>query len=279
MAAETIVTEPAIAPQPVAPPTPATTEQPIVFGAPLSQTTEPVTSFPSQFSQQPAFPAAAPAAEVPPMTPQPVAHKKKLGLFIGAIVGGVILVGGLAAVLFFVVLPSGKIAESDLVSATSDNTAYLHPKQWEAITLNSISGYGDKKAQDSKSTAAIFLKKGTYVKSGLIDASDSDIDSFRSTVLSAMSTSDAEDTLKESGECESVNNVSASKSSVKTMNMIGIMRLDGICVRDTTNYRLSLYIALGNDGYLRSIIIMATESLWKQNEAVFNKMLESADQV
>jgi hypothetical protein len=213
----------------------------------------------------------------PALPPQP-APKKKVGLLVGLIVGGLVVLGGLVTALLIFVFPSGKVAESDLVSTTTDSTSYLRPKQWESVTVNSVSGYGDKKGKDGKSTAAIFVKEGTYVKSGVKDATSEQLETFRSTVVSGISSTDAEDMAKEAGECDSTKNVTTKQSSVSTSDMIGILRIDATCVRSDATYKLSLYLTLGNDGYLRSVFVMATEALWKQNETVYNKMLDSVAQ-
>lgn len=262
--------QPASAPVPEPAPAVVPTPQPFPQPAPA----------PSQFAQSTTFPAQAPVPPqtIPSATPQP-APKKKLGLLIGVIAGGLVVVGALVAVLLIFVLPSGKINESDLVSATTDSTTYLRPKQWQSITVSSISGYGDKKGKDGTSTALIAVQKKNYVQSGVTSASASQLDTFRETVKTSMTSGDAEDAIKETGSsCTSTEDVTVTKSSVSTTNMVGVLRVDGICVRSDGRFKIVLYITLGEDGYLRSIALMSTESQWKLNEAVFNKMLESADQ-
>lgn len=266
---------------PVAPPAPQ--PQPVAVPAPVTPVANPFgspapTSNATQFQQAP-FPGATSVASQPggaPLTmPQP---KKKLGLLIGLIAGGVVVLGGLAAVLLIFLAPSGKIAESDLVSASLEDTSFMRPKQWESVTIDSNSGYGDKKGKDGESNAYIVAKKGTYVQSGIKDATDSQLETFRSSIVDQMSTSDATESMKKSDECTEVKDVKVEQSSIETTNLVGIMRISATCVRDDGSATAIMYIGLGDDGYLRSVMVVASESLWKQNEAVFNKMLDSVDQ-
>lgn len=279
------ISEP-VPPMPVSTPEPTPAPEPLLT-API-QPTAPVPPAPAaQFPQQPttAFPQntfTQPGPQVGvPMAPMPGAmpKKKNLGLLIGLISGGVIILGGLIAVLLIFVLPSGKISESDLVSETIEETTILRPKQWESVTVNNVSGFGDRKGKDDTSTAAIFVKKQDYVQSGIKDATSDQVETFRDTVISGMSSDDAASVAKEAGECTSTENVTITKSSVEKNNSIGILRVDATCVRDDGTFTLALYLALGDDGYLRSVFLMSTENLWKQNSAVFDTMLESADQV
>lgn len=227
-----------------------------------------------------ATPVQNPAFMTAPQAPvQPAPKKKRLGLIIGLIVGGVVLLGTTIALLLFFLLPNGLVSESDLVSATTDDTTYLRPKQWESTNVNSISGYGNKRGNDDTSTALIAVQKKNYVQSGVKSASDSSVRSFREALMETMTSDAAEAAIKKTGvSCTSTENVTVKKSSVSTTNMIGVLKIDGICVRDDGRFKTIVYVTLGEDGYLRSIVMMATEAQWTQNEAVFTKMLESADQ-
>jgi len=208
----------------------------------------------------------------------PTAPKKKHGLLIGLIAGGVVLLTGIAVVLYIFVFNAGKISESDLVSSTTDSTSYLRPKQWESISVTSIDGYGDKKGKNNTSSAAIFVQKKNYVSSGVKGASTTELEKFRNSILDTMTIASGGEAAKQSGSCTSVEDVTVMKSTVTTTNMVGVLRIDATCKRDDGTFKVAIYLTLGDDGYLRSVILMSTESLWKKNEAIFNKMLDSADQ-
>lgn len=244
-------------------------------------TPEPVAQFPQSLDETPPL-VAQPVAPQPAPVPAPVlipAPKKKTGLIIGAIVGGVVILAAAVFAVFFFMANSDKVSDADLVTAKDDNTVYLRPKQWQAIANSSGAGYGDKKGPDGKSTALIFVKKGIYVKSGIINATRSEKDAFGESVLASTSQGDAEKMVKESGECNSVKDVDMWRAVTDSMNVVGALRIDGTCVRDAATYKLAIYVGLGNDGYTRTAVVMATESLWKQNLDIYTHMLESVDQV
>lgn len=273
---------------PAAPETSPAPEVPIETPIAPEPTTqpEPTASLP-QFPQS--LDETAPVAIQQPPAPQPVppatplivpAPKKKTGLIIGIVAGGIILIAAVAVTLLLLAANAGKITEADLVTAKDDDTVYLRPKQWQAITVNTIAGYGDKKGKNDTSTALMAVQKKNYVKSGINSATDSELATFRDTVTSSMTSSNAEEAVKETGSsCTSTEDVTVTKSSVKTTNMVGLLRIDGTCVRDDGKFHVVIYVTLGDDGYLRSVVLMSTESLWKLNETVFNKMLESTNQV
>lgn len=206
------------------------------------------------------------------------ASKKKLGLLIGSIAGGLVVIGALITILLLFVFPSGKIAESDLVSATTDGTTYLRPKQWQSVTVDSTSGYGDKKGKDGKSNAAIFVKKLSYIYSDVTSLSSDQLSTVRSTITDSISTTKAEDDLKDEGGCTSVKDVKVTESSISNSSMIVVFRIDGTCVQDDVSGKIVYLGTIGDDGYGRAIVLLATDNVWKQNETVFDKMLGSVDQ-
>lgn len=268
-AAQAAVTEPSA---PVEPTNPAIPE-PVIPAT---------TQFPQSLDETPPLPPTQEQTVQPTPESAPVlapAPKKKTGLIIGAVVGGIVILAAAVFTVFFFMANSDKVSNADLVTSKDDNTVYLRPKQWQAIANSSGAGYGDKKGPEGKSTALILVKKGIYVKSGIINATRSEKDAFGESVLDSTSKSDAEKMVKESGECNSVSDVNMWRAVTDSMNVVGALRVDGICVRDTATYKLAIYVGLGNDGYTRTAVVMATESLWKQNVDIYTHMLESVDQV
>jgi hypothetical protein len=292
--------------QPVAEPVEATTEAPVAPETVSEPVLETVVAQPVETPIQPAsvvnepvpvpvenqplanstFPVTPPTSpldqfnlsETPVAAVLPIPQKKKPWLLIGLIAGGVVLLAALAVVLYVFVFNAGKISESDLVSSTTSGTSYLHPKQWQIVSVNSVDGYGDKKGKDGTSTAAIFVKKTSYVSPDVKKVSATELDKFRTAVLDSMTIASGGQVAKDAGSCTSVEDVTVMKSAVTTTNMVGVLRINATCTRDDGTFKVALYSTLGNDGYLRTIMLMSTESLWKQNEAIFNKMLDSADQ-
>lgn len=265
------------------PPSPA----PSAFNSP---TTPPVS--PQQPDVAPPAPVTQPTfnqLSVTPVTPRPEmssvvpGNPAKKGLGLGAIlgiVGGLIVVaGGVIGVLFLLgFMNQGKVSEADLVTSTTTETSYLRPKQWSQVSTSGIDGYGNKVAKDDKSTAAIFVKKISYYKSGIKSVSDSQVTAFRDAMVKANSGSTAENELKTTGECSEVKTVKTTASANNNAKSIGVFTVTGTCVKDGANFHIVYYALLGDDGYGRTIILIATEESWKLNETIFNKMIDSADQ-
>lgn len=262
--------------QPTAPaPTPAPTMSPVMSPAPVAP---PVAGFgqatptPSSFAQNPSVIGSGTGA---PFTPPK--KKVSVGAIIGIIGGIVVLIGSILAVVLLV-LPGGKISESDLVSENIDNTTILRPKQWESISVGDISGFGDKKAKDGKSTAVVLVGKDNYIQSGIKEATETQRNGFVDAVVKNTSKSSAEEYLKKTGECTSISDVKIEKANTNPANAVGVLTIKGTCKRDNVDFRILYYGLLGNDGYARSYAIIATADLWEKNEAVFQKMLEGVDQ-
>lgn len=235
-------------------------------------------SQPTPVSNQPSSAQTPVATSSAPTAFPDIKNPHKTAVLIG-VVGSIIALVGVAAVIFLLVLPSiGKIASSDLVSTTSADTNYLHPKQWKEATVGSTGGYGEKASGSNDYSAVIVSEKLSYLQSGVTKSNDKQISVFRQLMVKLNSASTAEATMKRTGGCDSVKDVNATESTIKNANSIGIFKITGICTKGKTLYKIAYYALLGNDGYARAITLVATEKSWKQNEAVFNKMLDSAEQ-
>ena len=289
------VTAPVIvSPAPVVPPASGSIDgftqpaQPV-----MSPANPPVRAFNDIAPVQPVSPAPTPAvAPVTPMfgTPttgevqplqamQPAKKKTNVVMLVSLIVGSLVVLGGIAAIVFLFVLPGlGKIAEADLVSATTNGTSYLHPKQWKEVSDGNTSGYGDKLAKDGKSTAEILTKKGSYVQADITSVSDDQLSAFRKTMVDAYSSSQATKTLQGSTNCSDIKNVTTTENTLKAAHSVGVFTITADCTADNVKFKMVYYAVLGDDGYARTVFLIANENGWKQNEAIFNKMLNSADQ-
>ena len=275
-------TNPAPAPQ-AAPPSPTPpSPQPITSSPTMSPVvTPPTPAAPIVGSGQVASNPSLQSPVVGSGTGTPFTPPKKkvsVGAIAGIIGGIVVLIGSILAVVLLVLPNSGKISESDLVSETIDDTTLLRPKQWESITVGDTSGFGDKKAKDGKSTAVVVVEKNNYLQSGIKDATDSQRNGFIDAIVKNTSESNAENYLKKTGECNSVDDIKIEKATTSPSNAVGVFTINGTCKRDDGDFHILYYGLLGNDGYARTYAIIATVALWEKNEAVFQKMLESVDQ-
>ena len=234
----------------------------------VSSSPSPVQETVSPFS---AAPQTQPASDAP--------KKRSKGLLVvGLVVGGFALISGVAAVLLlFVFGANGKVAESDLVSTTADGTTYLRPKQWQPVTVGTTAGYGDKLAKDGKSSAMVLVSKGSYTQ-GFESPTDEIIAALRKNVSGALTPTTAAPKMKSDGDCSEVKDVTIAESTVKNDKSFGIVDISGTCLKDGITYKMVYYLLIGNDGYVRTTILVATEANWNKNEAVFNKMIDSANQ-
>lgn len=263
-------------------PTPPSTPAPVFDDIKPTQTTthqNPATTPGTAPSSNPPSPTEAPIPIQSAPIANPVVKKpRKTAVLIG-VIASVVVLTGFTAVVFLLILPSlGKISSSDLVSATSASTSYLYPKQWKEATVDSASGYGEKTSESGDYSALIVSEKLSYLQSGVNKSSDKQVAGIRQLLVELNSARAAEATIMKAGSCDSVKDVRVTESTVKNTNSIGIFKITGICSKEKVRYKVAYYTLLGNDGYARAITLVATESSWKQNEDVFNKMLDSAEQ-
>ena len=199
------------------------------------------------------------------------APKKKHGLAIFFIV--LVVGGGLAAgVYFFSHFFSTKVATSDLIKESYQSTTYLRPKQWKPLTVANGSAYGDLKGKDGKSTALVTLRTlPTH-----FNVAESDYPALRTQVLDSLTeTSLASSTG--SNPCSSVTDVQKEADTSTTATMVGLIRLTSTCIRSDGSFTLKMHGVIGKDGYVRLIAVMAAQKSWTENEAVFQKMLDSIE--
>lgn len=223
-------------------------------------------------------PAPAPVQQMQPQL-QPAKKGMGAGAIIGIVIGGFALIGGiLGAVFILLTMNYGKVSENDLVTSTTEDTSYLRPKQWSELTSSGVNGYGNKLASDDTSSAIIFVSKGSYLsKTVTTSSSESSISTFRDYVVNAEKDY-AESDVKKSGGCSSVSDVHVQTSSVQNQNSVGVFKITATCVKSGDDYHVVYYGLVGNDGYTRTVVLIASTSDWEKNEAIFNKMVDSADQ-
>ena len=108
----------------------------------LSQTAQPVKAAP------------VPPVKISPKKPSVVSVPKKNSktlLIVGSSIGGLVLLGGIAAILIlFVFNTNGKILETDLISGTSANTGFLYPRQSKRRHTNRRDSYREKIVHSSR---------------------------------------------------------------------------------------------------------------------------------
>lgn len=275
--------------QPVSPPA---SPQPMPETLPLASPEQ--AAVPQPPFQTPAPPQPAPITpQAPPQTPpvftqptppvqpfgQPPVAKSKKPLAIGGIIGAVIavLLGGGSLFYTYVYVPQlTKVSMSDLTSTTTDSIAFRYPKQWKKIDSST---YGDKLGKNDTNSALVSVKKQTYIKSGVLAASDSEVQQIRDTILSGASDSELKSSLVDPSTCSDLGNFTKSSYTHKSDHAVGLVKITAECTKSDTKFKLAFVIILGEDGYLREGFVGASLDNWKQNQPVYDAMLDSVDQV
>jgi hypothetical protein len=262
---------------------------------PLQPTTSPMPAQP----QQPVTPI--PAAPVEPATPQPTfamqppapigtqpqptpaggfASKGGNGVAKkGSVAGSIIALVIAAATLGYnyLYIPSlSKVSMNDLTETTAEGTAFKYPKQWKQLDTKKT--YGDQLGKDATNSALVAVEKSTYINAGVSRQPESTVSKMRQQVTTGLTDTDIKENIAGYSDCKNVTNIEKSEYTNKSDKTVGIAKLSAECTKDSETFKLVMVLTLGDDGYLRSGLVAATTKNWRQNEAVYNAMLDSIKQ-
>jgi hypothetical protein len=209
-------------------------------------------------------------------SPQPPAQNTKSGKGIFIVVG-LIVVAALAASTYFFLF-NNKIAVSDLVQETVQQTTFLRPKQWKP-TGSADGIFGDLKAQGGKSSALVSVKESQQA-SPLAGASDAMYDQLRTQLLSQSSVASIEPAFRNSGEaCKSDITFKIEQDTKKTKTAIGLTTMTGTCTREDGDFMVKIHTVAGvSDGRVRVIALGARNVDWNTNSEAFQAILDSVGQ-
>lgn len=208
-------------------------------------------------------------------SPEPPSQNKKSGKAI-LIVAGLIVVAALAVGAYFILF-SNKIAVSDLVQETVQQTTYLRPKQWNPT--GSEGSFGDLRAKNGKSSAALNVKESSQA-SPLAGVSDEMYEQLRTQLVNQASVSAIEPAFRNTGEaCKTDITFKAEPDTKKTKTAIGLMTMTGTCTREDGNFTVKIHTVAGiSDGQIRVIAVGARNVDWDKNSEAFQAILDSVGQ-
>lgn len=195
-------------------------------------------------------------------------HPKKL---IGIFVIILFSIGGFAA--FYVInVASFTVSEGDLVEQKADFTTYSRPKQWVQLDR----GFGDGRSDDGKSSSLVSVTVSP-VEPALINPSDRMLKELRELVKNTVTEQRFVETMQKSDKpCTAPPKVQIDASLASVGSLEGLSQFNVSCERQDGKFTLKMRLYLGTtDGRVRTIVVGSTDSLWKQNGAVYEKILDS----
>jgi hypothetical protein len=216
---------------------------------------------------------AQPQFQVASPQPSSQSAKSSKGIFI---VVGLIIVAALAIGAYFFLF-NNKIAVSDLVQETFQQTTFLRPKQWSST--GSEGGFGDLKGKSGKSSAAVSVKESQQA-SPVSGASDAMYDQLRTQLVNQASVAAIEPAFRNTGEaCKSDITLKAEPDVKKTKTAIGLSTLVGSCTREDGDFTIKIRTVAGiSDGQIRAIALGARNVDWDTNSEAFQAILDSVGQ-
>lgn len=173
----------------------------------------------------------------------------------------------------------GRVSESDLVEAKTQNTSYLYPKQWKSLGGLSGSGYGDSLGKNGKSSSLMVVSLSKQQVPGLFDMPKSSHDMLRKQTLNTLTDATIESSFaKGDNGCQQINNIQKEEDTQSSSTTLGIYKLTINCHRDNANFTIKVRGFLGKDGYIRTVMIGADKIMWDKNDKVYQKMFDSVHQ-
>lgn len=212
-----------------------------------------------------------------PSSPVPTEGRNTiLGILAIAMLVG--MIGAAATYAFFF---AGKVASESLIRETIGASTYLRPKQWTVSPRSlgeGVRSFGDwSDGGDTGASATVAFREAAHMPK-MVHANDKAIEALRKELLASESEDVSPDTI--SPACASMTNSRPVPNTKKNTTITGLVTLTSTCQRkDGQKTASKIRIAIGDDGVLRVISITAHETSWQKNEAVFEKMLDSVEQV
>lgn len=180
--------------------------------------------------------------------------------------------GAAAAYLFFF---DNKVSANDLVETTVEDTSYLYPKQWKEVNAG-IRGYGDLRGESGKSTAVVTVN---ITPSAMGSVSTENVEPIRTQLLNTLSEKTVQPAFQSGGAtCSSGISLNKEADDSRRSSTIGLYKLTATCQGQDKRYVLKMRGVVGYDGRMRTIALMATQSLWDKNGQTFDTIIDSVKQ-
>lgn len=217
-----------------------------------------------------------PLAAVSP-TPQQVPTERKKRSFAKLIIVIVIVLSALGAgVGAYVYSKLRPLTESDLVLETVGGSAYLRPKQWSLQPQSGDSAYGDGLGKDNKSTAMVALTLSERPISSIVLDDEVNMSLLRGMVVEQLD-EDQLNSLATNINCiPPMTHEKTVDDSKTTTGGVGLYIFTIGCKRSDGEFEIKARGTVEADGHIRTLVVGATKSNWAANEAVYMKMLHSA---
>jgi hypothetical protein len=238
--------------------------------------TEPVQHLPEVTNSIPAQSYQTPQSVIEP-NPSAPPKKRHTKLIVFLSILGVLVIG--LGIAYFIYIRLDSVSVGDLVEEKIQNTTYLRPKQWQPITAGTGSGYGDKLGENGKSAGAVTVAIGASPISGILTSIDGVYDMLRTQSLASLSEEAAIASFRNNGsDCGSDLDFQKEEDTSSTPTTVGLFRISALCHRSDGTVVLHIHGVIGRDGYVRSIIVVASQSNWDKNQDAYKKMLDSLQQ-
>lgn len=172
-----------------------------------------------------------------------------------------------------------RVTIGNLVEERVNSTSYLRPQQWKKIDA-STSAYGNMHGENDKSSALVAINVGNSSSLSGATPTDGFYDMVRTATLDELTPEWLKGTMNKNAElpCQNVTSFEKKADTSKTATSIGMFRVSASCQRSDGRFEIHLRGIIGNDGKIRVIMLVATESIWNKDQAAFNKMLDSITQ-
>ena len=219
-----------------------------------------------------------PPHTMPPSFSEDDPRKRRVGGLLG-IIGGAIAAMATTVFVLPLFLSVGPVKSEDLIQAKAAQTTYSRPKQWRAIDNGGSQGYGDKRAKDGKSTAAVIVNRSSTPLPG--GATESSYGYMRAQIRT-QTTAETFMPIFNSIDMDcSVSDIQIlnENDELKTATMTGLVTSTATCGEGDLVYKVRLRIAIGQDRYARTIIVAASATDWNDSGSAFEEMLMSVESV
>lgn len=202
----------------------------------------------------------------------PKPKRRKTPFVIAAVILALLLLAGSLYTYFSMI--GTPVNANELVKKTVANTSYLVPKDW--VKHKGMAGYGSPTMLGMRPVAAMnTVQLPGKIPDGYL-GSDATLSELRTLSMKQFTEEAVIAAAKTAGvTCKPGVDLKKTADTAKTDLYVGMYDIAATCKTVGQTYVTNVHTILGNDGYTRAAVIMATETNWNQNKAAYQKMLAS----
>lgn len=185
-----------------------------------------------------------------------------------------LIVGG--GILLHSIALASILKVSDLIPENEQNSTYLRPKQWVQRGTGSATTYTDDLGK-GKASAVVGLQLGPSPLPASLLKNPS---LMRSTALKLVTPTEVEHVFETATNqaCNPGNTLVTRADTSTHGNTTGLYTLAAACTAIHNDNVLHLHSVVGQDGYVRTLILIAKQTAWNNNQNAFEAMLASIKQ-